>query len=118
MKTLTIHLIDAVILRLHRRLMALYCRHAGHRWTVEPRQISHGAKFGPYRVCSRCDSDYRLVLLDEPPLEHPDSMTVELPHAQEEWLAEMAHHTWPPRRGDDDRDAAAAWAHLTFGEDG
>lgn len=116
MKTLANHLLDATVLRAWRQLMALRCKQTGHRWTVEPRQISYGAKFGPYRVCSRCDSDHRLVLLEEPPLEHPDSMTVELPRGQEEWLAELADLTWPPGRGDDDRDVAAAWAYLTFGE--
>lgn len=117
MKTQTGHLIDATILRAWRHLMARLCNRIGHRWTVEPRQIYQGAKFGPYRTCARCDPDYRLVLVEEPPLEHPDSMTVELPREQEEWLAELADRTWPPGRGDDERDVAAAWAHLTFGED-
>lgn len=117
MKTAVAHLLDATILRARRRLMALLCNRIGHRWTVEPAQIFQGAKYGPYRTCRRCDPDLRLVLLDEPPLEHPDSMTVELPIGQEEWLAELADRTWPPGRGDDERDVAAAWAHLTYGED-
>ena len=111
------HIVDRALLAAWRRLQGLRCKRSEHQWAATPPVILRGAKFGPYRVCTRCDGPTRLVLLDEPPFEHPDSMTVELPREQEEWLAELADRTWPPAPGDDDRDAAEAWAHLTFGED-
>lgn len=66
-----------------------------HAWEWKPALFGadSGMVYGPWLVCQPCDE---MRALDrEPPLEHPDSMTVEWPEAVEEWLAELDQELFP-----------------------
>lgn len=57
-----------------------------HAWDVDPAEtLRNGQVIGPWLWCSLCGTTR--VLQAEPPADHPDSMTAELPPEQEEWLA-------------------------------
>lgn len=75
-------------------LLRLFRCHRGkHAWRVDPGETADGRHYGPWRVCRRCPDT--TLLLDEPPLTHPESMTVKLPAAQEEWLAALDRELCP-----------------------
>ncbi|TYK45118.1 hypothetical protein [Actinomadura decatromicini] len=64
-----------------------------HPWQIQPadRDIT-GRVLGPWRYCPICGTT--VVLLNEPPADHPESMTAELPPEQEEWLAAVDRELW------------------------
>jgi hypothetical protein len=64
-----------------------------HAWMFQPKLGSGDRVYGPWLVCRPCNT--ALTLQSKPPLSHPDSMTVELPAAEEEWLAAVDEQLWP-----------------------
>lgn len=64
-----------------------------HPWRFQPadRDIT-GRVLGPWRYCPICHATVKL--LTEPPADHPESMTAELPREQEEWLAAVDDELW------------------------
>lgn len=92
------------------RLLRPLCWIGWHSWGL--RSIAFEAKAdttGTFLFCRHCHKG--LVLISEPPFEHPDCMTVELAREQEEWLAEVAAEAWP-RDEDDYLPAALGHLHL------
>ncbi|WP_329521101.1 hypothetical protein [Spirillospora sp. NBC_01491] len=85
-----------------------------HAWRVQEAETAAGRVYGPWLHCSVCGTT--LVLQAEPPFEHPDSMTVELPEVDEEWLADLASRTWPSSARAEAIDVATAWTRLANGE--
>ena len=59
-----------------------------HPWQFQPAERDRaGHVLGPWRYCPICGAT--IALLTEPPADHPESMTAELPREQEEWLAAL-----------------------------
>lgn len=67
----------------------------GHVW--EPQ--TYIGTYGSFLVCDRCGhvADY----LDIPPADHPESMTTELSHEHEEWLAALDAELDPDRANEE-----------------
>ena len=64
------------------------CIFDGHAFrVVEHVETNAGRTYGPFLVCDDCDDITPLQVT--PPAGHPDSMTVELGDAAEEYLAEL-----------------------------
>lgn len=63
-----------------------------HPWKYEAPLTVEDRTYGPFLLCKPCNK--ALLLQAEPPFEHPDSMTVELPREQEEWLAAVDRELW------------------------
>lgn len=65
-----------------------------HYWQYESAEVvGSGRVYGPWIRCTVCSTTQKA--LDEPPADHPDSMTAELPPEQEEWLAAVDEDLWP-----------------------
>ncbi|MFF5261421.1 hypothetical protein ACFY4C_20960 [Actinomadura viridis] len=73
----------------------LVCRNLGrHAWKHQAAETAiNGRVCGPWIYCAGCGITRKLQA--EPPFEHPDSMTAELPAEQEEWLAAIDAALWP-----------------------
>jgi hypothetical protein len=64
-----------------------------HTWRTAPADtLPNGRTVGPWLYCPTCG--HSRLLLAEPPADHPDSMTAELPPEQEEWLAAVDLELW------------------------
>lgn len=64
-----------------------------HTWHVQAADTDiTGRTLGPWRYCPICGTT--IALQAEPPADHPDSMTAELPSEQEEWLAAVDRELW------------------------
>ena len=68
------------------------CFTRDHELREEPAIDRDGRVYGPFLVCDTC-GDARL--LQPPPEDHPDSMTVELPREQEALLARYDAELFP-----------------------
>ena len=82
-----------------------------HTWRVHPGFTFHGQAFPAFEVCDGCGT-YRPIVLPE---RHPESMTVELTHTEEDYLGWLADYLWPEVA---DREMADAVRHNVFGDDG
>lgn len=88
-------------------LGALLCKLNRHDWRIHEPQESLGITYPPFLFCPRCKTT--CGLLEEPPMDHPECMTVVLPKADEWWLAELADELWP---GDEEDFLRPALTHL------
>lgn len=77
---------------INRILHALTGRHR-HHWTIaQAETLPNGRTVGPWLYCTVCGATRPLQ--PEPPADHPESMTAELPPEQEEWLAAVDRELW------------------------
>lgn len=68
------------------------CRRGKHAWQYAAGETVNGRRIGPWRYCRACE--FTTHLQAEPPIGHPESMTVELPPEQEAWLAALDGELW------------------------
>jgi hypothetical protein len=70
-----------------------------HEWRYEPaRTTLRGGEYGPYRICARCEDG---LVLANIPAGHPETVSIAIDEADEEWLASLDAELDPDRTNEE-----------------